>query len=154
MYTKCFVMIVLLMLIIVGGLYKFMFQGDVSQGADGRATIHLTAPERDLVLAEMRAFLISVQQITSGISDGDMKQVTDSARKVGKAAQGEMPGTLMAKLPLAFKQLGSDTHSKFDQLAMDAEDMEDSQHALKQLSTLMQNCVSCHSAYRIDMSGN
>ena len=152
MSKKCSGIVVLLFLVIAGGIYKFIFQGSVSVNADGRTAIHLNYEERNLVLAEMRAFLTSVQQITKGISEKDMKLVVDSARKVGRAAQGEVPGTLMAKLPMQFKQLGFDTHTKFDQLAMDTEDLGDSNHALSQLSILMQNCVSCHAAYRIDSS--
>ena len=76
--------------------------------------IHLDAGERDLVLAEMRAFLTSVQQITKGISENDMKLVAEYSRKAGKAAQDEVPGTLIGKLPIEFKQLGFDTHTKFD----------------------------------------
>ncbi|NOY15605.1 MAG: cytochrome c, partial [Gammaproteobacteria bacterium] len=55
------------------------------------------------------------------------------------------------KLPLAFKKLGFDTHAKFDQLAMDANDLGDRDHTLQQLSTLMENCVACHAAYRINL---
>ena len=58
----------------------------------------------------------------------------------------------MGKLPIEFKQLGFDTHTKFDQLAMDAEDLEDGNHALSQLATLMENCVGCHAAYRLNIS--
>ena len=123
MSKKCFGIVVLLFLVIAGGIYKFIFQGSVSVNADGRTAIHLNSEERDLVLAEMREFLTSVQQITKGISENDMKLVVDYARKVGRAAQGEVPGTLMAKLPMQFKQLGFDTHTKFDQLAMDTEDL-------------------------------
>ena len=152
MSKKCFGIVVLLFLVIAGGIYKFIFQGSVSDNADGRMAIHLNPAERDLVLAEMRAFLTSVQQITKGISENDMKLVAENARKIGKAAQGDVPGTLMGKLPIQFKQLGSTTHSKFDQLAMDAGDLGDSGHALIQLSELMQNCVACHATYRIDIS--
>lgn len=152
MSKKCFGIVVLLFLVIAGGIYKFIFQGSVSVNTDRRTAIHLNYEERDLVLAEMRAFLTSVQQITKGISENNMELVVDSARKVGRAAQGEVPGTLMEKLPMQFKQLGLDTHTKFDQLAMDTEDLDDSSHALSQLSILMQNCVSCHVAYRIDSS--
>ena len=56
----------------------------------------------------------------------------------------------MGKLPMAFKQLGFDTHTKFDQLALDAEQMGDSGQTLEQLGVLMQNCVGCHAGYRID----
>ena len=151
MNKKCFAIIVLLLLVITGGIYKFIFQGSVSDNTDGRSAIHLNSGERDLVLAEMRSFLTSVQQITKGISENDMKLVAEYARKSGKSAQAEVPGTLIGKLPLQFKKLGGDTHKKFDQLAMDAEDLEDGGHALEQLSTLMQNCVSCHAIYRIDI---
>jgi len=152
MSNKCSVIIVLLLLVIAGGIYKFIFQGSASEGTDGRMAIHLTSGERDLVLTEMRAFLESIQQVTKGVTADDMKLVAESARKSGKAAQGAVPGTLVGKLPIAFKKLGFDTHAKFDQLALDAEEFGDSEHALSQLSILMENCVGCHAAYRFSMS--
>lgn len=152
MNKKCFVIIALLLLVIAGGVYKFIFQGSVADSIDGRGVIQLNSGERAQVLAEMRSFLYSIQQITKGIAEKDMNLVVEYARKVGKAAQGEVPGALTAKLPLQFKQLGRDTHMKFDQLALDAEDLGDSNHALSQLSNLMQNCIVCHAAYRLDIS--
>ena len=154
MNKKCFVIIALLILVIAGGVYKFIFQGSVSVNTDGRIAVHMNSGERELVLSEMRAFLTSVQKISKGISTDDMKLVAEYARKAGRAAQGEVPGSLMGKLPLQFKQLGFDTHTKFDQLALDAEDLGDSNHALTQLSTLMENCIGCHAAYRIDISNS
>ena len=148
----CSVVIVLLLLVIAGGIYKFIFQGSASEGTDGRMAIHLTSGERDLVLTEMRAFLESIQQVTKGITADDMKLVAEYARKSGKAAQGAVPGTLVGKLPIQFKKLGFDTHAKFDQLALDAEEFGDSEHALSQLSLLMENCVGCHAAYRFDIA--
>ena len=142
----------LLLLVIAGGIYKFIFQGSASEGIDGRMAIHLNTGERDLVLAEMRAFLESIQQVTKGITADDMKLVAEYARKSGKAAQGAVPGTLVGKLPIQFKKLGFDTHAKFDQLALDAEEFGDSEHALSQLSLLMENCVGCHAAYRFDIA--
>ena len=152
MSKKCSVVIVLLLLVIAGGVYKFIFQGSASEGADGRMAIHLTSGERDLVLTEMRTFLETIQQVTKGITADDLKLVAESARKSGKAAQGAVPGTLVGKLPIAFKKLGFDTHAKFDQLALDAEEFGDSEHAMSQLSTLLENCVACHAAYRFDIT--
>jgi hypothetical protein len=152
MSRKCAGVIVLLLLVIAGGIYKFIFQGSASVGKDGRMAIHLNAGERDLVLMEMRAFLESIQQVTKGIVADDMKLVAEYARKSGKAAQGEVPGTLVGKLPVQFKKLGFDTHARFDQLALDAEEFGDSDHALSQLSTLMENCTGCHTAYRFNIS--
>ena len=152
MNTKCSVVIVLLLLVIAGGIYKFIFHGSASVGTDGRMAIHLTAGERDLVLTEMRAFLESIQQVTKGVTANDMQLVAEAARKSGKAAQADVPGTLVGKLPVAFKKLGFDTHARFDQLALDAEEFGESDHALSQLSTLMENCVACHAAYRFDIT--
>lgn len=151
MNKKCLTITTTLLLIIAAGSYKFIFQGSTTQGTDGRTTILLDENERNLVLTEMRAFLSSVQQINQGLANDDMQLVATSARKSGKAAQSGMPGTLVGKLPIEFKKLGGDTHAKFDQLAMDAEDLEDGSHALEQLSDLMNNCVTCHATYRIDI---
>ena len=151
MNTTAKTIITVLLLIIAGGIYKFMFQGATQTASDGRQSITMNEAERDLVLGEMRMFLTSVQEILAAAGKNDMKAVAISARKVGKAAQAEVPGTLMGKLPMGFKQLGFDTHTKFDQLALDADSLADKEHALEQLSVLMQNCVACHEAHRIDL---
>lgn len=151
MNTKYLSIIVILLLIIAGGAYKFIFEGSTTESTDDRTEILLNDNERNMVLAEMRAFLASVQQINQGLAENNMERVAEYARKSGKAATGGMPGTLMGKLPLAFKKLGFDTHAKFDQLAMDANDLGDRDHTLQQLSTLMENCVACHATYRISM---
>lgn len=132
--------------------YKFILSGSAEKSEDGRLAIQLTAGERDLVLSEMRTFLESVQQITQGVADSDFKTVAKAARKVGRAAQQEVPGTLVGKLPLEFKKMGFDTHSQFTQLALDAEQLGDGAQTLEQLSTLLQNCVACHSIYKFEVA--
>ena len=132
--------------------YKFILSGSVEPivaDNDDRQALLLDPTERDLVLAEMRTFLSSVQAITEGLSKEDMSQVQKAASTVGAKAQQGMPGPLMGKLPLSFKKLGHDTHKKFDILALDAEQLGDPQHSLQQLSDLMNNCVACHSTYKI-----
>jgi len=151
---KCPILVALLVLALLGMAYKFIIQGSTVVASDGRAAIQLTASEKDIVLAEMRAFLASVQKITQGVSSKDMKLVVSAAREVGRAAQQEVPGSLMGKLPVEFKKLGFSTHTAFDDLARDAEELEDPEHALEQMATLMQNCVACHAAYRIDAVAN
>jgi len=151
MNTKYLTIIVILLFIIAAGAYKFIFEGSTSESSDGRTEILLNDNERNMVLAEMRAFLASVQQINQGLAENNMGLVAEQARKSGKVATGGMPGTLTKKLPLAFKKLGFDTHAKFDQLAMDANDLGDRDHTLQQLSTLMENCVACHATYRISL---
>lgn len=132
-------------------LYLFVVRGNTVPASDGRQAILLLPGERDLVLGEMRAFLMSVQQITQAVADGDAEAAARAARAVGGGAQQGVPASLVGKLPLAFKRLGFDTHSRFDQLALNAEQMGDATAVLPELSTLMQNCVACHAAYRIDL---
>lgn len=139
---------ILLIAILAMG-YKFMFVGKVVPSTDGRLAIVLEPAERDLVLMEMRMFLDSAQRITEAVTKEDMPAIIKAAREVGAAAQKAVPGTLMGKLPMPFKKLGFDTHSKFDALALDAEQLGDPQHALQQLSALMKNCVGCHAGYQI-----
>ena len=148
----CWSTVAVLLLVVAGVLYKFVIQGDVVVRADGRAAIQLEAKERDLVLSEMRIFLESVQQITKGIADDDMMLIAESAKKSGRSAQMDVPGTLIGKLPLAFKKLGFDTHAKFDQVALDAEQLGDRDHTLSQLSELLNNCTACHAAFRFDVT--
>ncbi|MCW8891577.1 MAG: hypothetical protein OQL20_13035, partial [Sedimenticola sp.] len=116
---------------------------------DGRMAIELTEDERSLVLTEMRDFLISVQTITEAITNEDMEMATKAARKVGSAAQGAVPLSLVSKLPNEFKKLGFDTHQQFDQIGLDAEQLGDGSHTLKQLGHLMKNCISCHAGYKL-----
>jgi hypothetical protein len=151
MKKLCIPIILILLGVIGAGVYKFIFQGSVIQTADGRQGLLLNAAERDLVLTEMRGFLASVQRITTGIVEQDFTGIANSASAAGSASQHSVPGSLIAKLPLSFKQLGFDTHSRFDQLALDAEQLGDQAHTLNQLSELLQNCVACHAAYRIEL---
>jgi len=152
MCRLCWILVATLTVITSSLTYKFIIAGDVVISDDGRKAIQLSSGERDIVFSEMRTFLASVQQITKGVANNDMKLVAKAANKVGRAAQQEVPGSLIGKLPLEFKKLGFDTHSKFSQLALDAEQLGDGQHALSQVSELMENCVACHETYKIEVN--
>jgi hypothetical protein len=151
----------LLKTVLTGISLAFVFSGhslvsgqesvaDTHSAPGERTPIQLTLMEREFVLAEMGLFLESVQIIVNGIADGNMALVAEYARKSGRAAQAGMPASLPEKLPASFKQLGSDTHRKFDELALDAEQLGDGEHSLSQLGHLLDNCVSCHSTFRIE----
>lgn len=150
MCKLCWTLLLAALLVTGGMVYKFIISGETLVASDGRKSLMLEAGERDLVLTEMRMFLIAVQEIIQAANDNNAEGIVKSARFVGRAAQEAVPGSLMKKLPLEFKKLGFDTHEKFDQLALDAEQFGDTAVSMKQLSTLMQNCVSCHASYRVD----
>lgn len=128
----------------------FSVQVNAAGAQDSRSSIALSEDERQGVLREMRLFLQSVQQIVAGISNDDMQQVMTAARLSGRKAQAAVPKTLAAKLPDEFRQLGFDTHARFDQLAMDADQLGDRDHALSQLNSILHNCVACHAAFRFE----
>lgn len=147
---SCCIPAAFLLLVVAGLLYKFLWRGEVAPASDGRSAILMPQQERDLVLREMRGFLQAVQAILVAADRGNTQGIVDAAREVGAAQQQGMPGTLVKRLPAGFKMLGFDTHRRFDQLALDAEQLGDTQHSLQQLAKLMTNCVSCHASYRID----
>jgi mono/diheme cytochrome c family protein len=118
--------------------------------SDTRQSIVMTETERNLVLIEMRGFLQSVQVIVEALGKDDAVAVAKAATKVGMIEQKPMPAELKKKLPKEFKMLGMKTHKAFDQLALDAKDMEDKQQTLEQLGRLMKNCVSCHAMFKLD----
>lgn len=134
-------------------LYLFVFRGAVAPSSDGRIAILLTPGERDLVLAEMRAFLASTQTILSAAAQGELAPAVAAARQVGAQAQTGVPASLMGKLPIEFKTLGLATHRAFDQLALDAQDLGDPDQTLEALAEILAKCVGCHAAYRIDVAG-
>jgi cytochrome c556 len=131
-------------------VYLFVLRGATLPASDGRTAVVLEPGERDLVLAEMRDFLGAVQTITAAVVADQLERVVPAARRVGGAARHAVPVSLAGKLPLAFKQLGFDTHARFDRLALDAEQLGDPQVVLSQLAELLQNCVACHAAYRLE----
>lgn len=137
---------------IIGVASWFFVRGVVTESEDGRTAIHLTASERDFVLAEMRGLLEAVETITLELSVSNMEGVAEAARAVGMGSAGGEPMTLIAKLPLEFKTLGMSTHRAFDDLALEAEDMGDSAIVLGQLSAILTNCTSCHTGYRFDLT--
>jgi len=119
-------------------------------GLENRTPIRLTAEEKSQIHLEMRLFLSTVQLIVNGIAANDMKLVAAAAQEAGMAATHDVPVKLQAKLPLGFKQLGHATHQGFDDLARDADSLGDANQAMKQLGLVLNNCVSCHSTYRLE----
>jgi cytochrome c556 len=126
-------------------------RGSTAPATDGRRAILLSPAERDLVLAEMRTMLTTVQGIVQGVHDNDLKRVAAAARASGMQAAVDTNPALMAKLPLEFKQLGMSVHHGFDDLA-DAIDggKAGRDEVLRQLGTQLVTCVACHQSFRID----
>ena len=126
----------------------------VAEEADTRSVIQLSPQHRALVLGEMRQFLSGLQRMTDALSRDDMETVAGEARTLGTSMSHHMPADLKQALPQGFRKLGHAVHSSFDQIALDAESLGDSQHTLSQLGETLSRCVSCHSAYQIHEINN
>jgi hypothetical protein len=138
-----------LWLLTLAGAAALFIRGLTTPAADGRTAIALGGAERDLVLVEMRTMLDSIRGVTVGLADADPKQVAAAARASGSAMTTGVPPTLMAKLPLAFKQQGMAVHGGFDEIAVAAEQGEPVDLLLVRLGQQLGRCVACHAAYRL-----
>ncbi len=140
-----------LALVVAVMTWLFVLRGNVQEGDDGRTSIVLTSGERNLVLAEMRGFLESVQEIVEAVPRGDLKAAQAAARRVGRVNLDDVPASLLRKLPVEVKRLGLDTHRKFYKLADDIHQGLDGGKILPRLADIMTNCVGCHAGYRLDV---
>ena len=147
--APCWLLLAAVVILGAGIGYRLLTGAPTQQAGDGRAEILLSAADRDLVLAEMRTFLNSVQGITLALTRDDLGLVAEQARSVGLAAAAQVPVSLVQALPLEFKTLGRSLHADFDQLALDAEQLGDPEHSLRQLGDILGKCVACHASYRL-----
>jgi len=135
-------------------LWLFVLAGKTTVVAeDRREAVVLEPAERALILAEMRGFLSAVQAIAAGVARDDPAAIAQAARPHGMAAAGAVPATVVAKLPIGFKQIGHGVHHAFDRIAIDAETMGDSRLTLSQLAETLGRCVACHNIYQLAPPG-
>ena len=73
--------IIILLLGLSGFLVNKFISGEVTPNEDGRTNVVLTKDERNLILDEMRAFLVSVQNISQAITEKNMDKVVTLAHK-------------------------------------------------------------------------
>lgn len=130
---------------------------DPGNGSDQRQVIRLTPAEKHFLLSEMRGFVAITQKIISAATANDMAAVAEAARVGGlKAHQKDFanPDSLVhgirKKAPQAFFPLGRETHINFDRIAELATELKDRDVVLNTLADNLNNCIACHSAYRVE----
>ncbi len=133
-------------------IYLFVFKGKVAAtGDDGRVAVQLTEVNADFALDEMREFLVSIQQINEGILNKNIEQIEKAAKKSGGLVIDHAPKGMMASLPIGFKKLGFATHDLFDEIADSIHVNKNFSQTHSQLGKLLNNCVACHKAYKIQV---
>jgi hypothetical protein len=130
-------------------IYFFVFKGEVIQLENNRQAIVVSEENKEYVLAEMRSFLESVQQINQGILEENPELIISASNNAGNVMAGKTPKGLMGKLPISFKKLGFATHDLFDQISKETKDHFDVKKTQKKLNLLLNNCVTCHRTYTI-----
>lgn len=151
MHSKLCAAILVAWLVTIGALAWLLVKGWTVEGRDGRTEIVLAPVERDQILAEMRQLLKAVQGVITGLSesDGDLKAVEEAARAAGMTMAADVDPALMAKLPLAFKQMGMSVHQDMDRLADAVVQRETPPQILRRLSSIAARCTTCHDMYRL-----
>jgi len=133
----------------IGFIYLFLIKGETMKSNDHRTAITMSEGNKDFVLAEMRDFLESVQQINEGALENNPAKIIAAAKKSGGSVIEHAPKGLLKTLPSGFKKLGFSTHHLFDKIAKDAAENFDKQKTQTQVNTLLNNCISCHKSFKI-----
>lgn len=115
---------------------------------DGRQAIELTAIERARMLEGMRLYLQAIQGIVDALAKNQLDGAAQYAHEAGAKMLQDAPMSIPLKAPLEFTALGLQTHEKFDVLADRARSASRGD-VLTALAGIMNNCTSCHSAYRV-----
>jgi hypothetical protein len=129
-------------------------KGWTTPGTDGRMEIVLAPVERDLVLREMRELLKAIHGVITGLSDPaqGMEEAERAARAAGMSMAVDVDPAIMAKLPVAFKQMGMSVHQDMDRLADAIARKEDAAKILSRVSSLTARCTTCHDLYRFSIT--
>lgn len=145
--TLALIAIALWIVIFVVGAVLF-FRGYTTPSTDGRVAVRLNPAEREFVLTQMRGMLVNVQGIVNGLAENELGKVAEAARGSGRSAMNTSPA-LMAKLPMAFRQLAKGLHEGFDTMADEAESGASGKVLLQRMSAQLATCVACHATFSI-----
>ena len=141
--------ILVLLAVIAGLLYRFIIAGDTHPAPDGRSVVMLTPSERAQTLADMRDDVLAVQQIVQGLANGDMRQIEAGALPVGSKAMNRVGMQTLARLPYEYKQNDYGLHGDFDTIAIMAHQGKSTKTIQLKLADAMNRCISCHADYQL-----
>lgn len=116
---------------------------------DQREAVMLNREEAQELLAGMRTYLETIQDIVSALAENKTARVPEIAARSGnKMLSGLNPMTGL-KAPVGFTMMSLDTHDKFDKLAGKAGRGASRTEVLTDLADILNNCSGCHAAYKL-----
>jgi hypothetical protein len=141
-----------LWLVTAMGLGSLFVLGRTARAPDGRTSVLMSGPEREMVFSEMRGLLVAVRDITAALAEGDTPKVGKIARAMGMGEAHDKAPDLLLKLPLDFKRLAMGLHSGFDEMADAAARGESAAGLNRRLIEQLDRCTTCHAGFRIDVA--
>jgi cytochrome c556 len=122
--------------------------------ADSRIKVDLPDMMREHMMSNMRGHLQALEIITRNLAEHNYEQAADEAEKSLGMSSLESHGAkhLGKFMPAEMAAIGQQMHhaaSRFALAARDAEVEGGLDKAFGALSDVMQNCLACHSAYRV-----
>lgn len=122
--------------------------------SDTRIHVDFPAMMQEHMMANMRDHLLALQTITQQLSIQQYDIAADVAeQRLGMSSMALHGAGHMGKLmPKEMAIIGSNMHraaSRFAVIARDAEIDGDLKYAFGALSEVIQQCVACHTAYKI-----
>ena len=124
------------------------------QADDGRETVQLPEMMREHMLRNMRDHLLALEQITRYLANQQYDEAAEVAENRLGMSSMELHGAshLGKFMPKEMGAIGTNMHraaSRFALAAQDAEIEGGLNKAFSALSEVMQQCVACHSAYKV-----
>jgi len=128
--------------------------GGDAASKDTRELAALPEPMRGHMLANMRDHLQSLQAINAALAEGKYDDAASIAEKRLGMTSLEAHGAahLAGFMPRPMQEIGTSMHRAASRFAIEAQNASathDVKPALAALSTVMQQCVACHAAYRV-----
>lgn len=117
---------------------------------DPRQLVRLPAQMRAHMLGNMRDHLSALHEIQVALANGKLEQAADVAEsRIGMSSLTNHGGSHMAPyMPQPMQDIGTEMHHAASRFARAAH-AGDLKKALTDLSTVTQQCVACHAAYRV-----
>jgi hypothetical protein len=118
---------------------------------DTRQQISMPDMMKKHMLAQMRSHLQALHDIQAAMALGALDKASDIAEtQLGVSSMPvQMQQQMMQYMPQAMRMMGMEMHKSASRFARTATE-GDMLRALDSLSTVTQQCVACHAAYRIN----
>jgi hypothetical protein len=121
---------------------------------DTRQLVKLPERMRLHTIASMRDHLLALQQIVEALSGNAFENAAAVAEKrLGMSSLDQHGAQHIAPfMPQGMRDLGTGMHREASRFAIEAQNAAaggDSRPALAALAAVMQQCVGCHAAYRL-----